>query len=127
MDTLVLTLAEGHTSFALQLYKKVSNESTGNVFISPFNISVAMAMTYLGARGNTQRQMKDALGFKYMDDGEMHASTCALISSLQDTDGAYTLRIATRLYGDKSHKFDGEYIRESQEFYGTELTAVDFR
>ena len=126
MDTRVSKLAEGHTSFALQLYKQVSKESTGNVFISPFSISVAMTMTYLGARGNTQRQMKDALGFKDMDDGEMHASTCALIASLKDTGGAYTLRMASRLYGDKSHKFDDKYIRESQEFYGTELTAVDF-
>ena len=120
-------VAEGQTSFALQLYKQVSIKSTGNVFMSPFSISVAMAMTYLGARGNTQRQMKNALGFKDMDDVEMHASTCALIASLKDTGGAHTLGIANRLYGDKSYKFDGEYIRQSQEYYGTELVAVDFR
>ena len=65
--------AKSHTSFALELFKQVSNKSNANVFMSPFSISVAMAMTYLGARGNTQRQMKDALGFKDMDDEEMHA------------------------------------------------------
>ena len=119
--------AKSPASFALELFKQVSNKSDANVFMSPFSISVAMAMTYLGARGNTQRQMKDALGFKDMDDAEMHASTCALISSLKDTFCAYTLRMANRLYGDNSHKFDGEYIRQSKKYYGTAMAAVDFR
>ena len=38
--------------------------SGGNLFYSPYSISLALAMTYGGARGETERQMADTLHFQ---------------------------------------------------------------
>lgn len=53
------TLSAASTSFALSLFTKLSeNASTKNVFFSPFSISSALSMVFLGTKGNTAAQMK---------------------------------------------------------------------
>ncbi|MFW6174554.1 MAG: serpin family protein, partial [Chloroflexota bacterium] len=46
-------LSEGNTAFALDLYQQLREED-GNLFYSPASISLALAMTYAGARGETE-------------------------------------------------------------------------
>ena len=55
-----MTLVDGNTRFAFDLYRVLSGEE-GNLFYSPYSISLALAMTYTGARGGTERQMADTL------------------------------------------------------------------
>ena len=55
-------LVAGNSAFALDLYRALSAEE-GNLFFSPYSISQAVAMTYAGARGETERQMADTLPF----------------------------------------------------------------
>ncbi|KAI1889022.1 hypothetical protein AGOR_G00174780 [Albula goreensis] len=58
------SLSAANTNFSLNLFKKISDvNKTGNIFYSPFSISSALAMVYLGARGNTATQMSQVLGF----------------------------------------------------------------
>jgi len=47
-------------AFSFDLYKQLSKES-GNVFFSPYSITVALAMTHEGARGATAREMEKTL------------------------------------------------------------------
>ncbi|XP_054620829.1 leukocyte elastase inhibitor-like [Dunckerocampus dactyliophorus] len=55
---------EANVTFSLALFEKLSEEDkTASVFFSPFSISAALAMTLLGARGNTAAQMLEVLGF----------------------------------------------------------------
>ncbi|GAB1298057.1 Leukocyte elastase inhibitor A [Apodemus speciosus] len=56
-------LSSANTLFSLELFHTL-NESrpTGNIFFSPFSISSALAMAFLGAKGNTAAQLsKDLL------------------------------------------------------------------
>ena len=55
-------LVAGNSAFAFDLYQALSAED-GNLFYSPYSISLALAMTYAGARGETEQQMKDTLQF----------------------------------------------------------------
>ena len=55
-------LVAGNSAFAFDLYRTLSSED-GNLFFSPYSISQALAMTYAGARGETERQMADTLHF----------------------------------------------------------------
>uniref|UniRef100_A0A674MVS2 Serpin domain-containing protein n=1 Tax=Takifugu rubripes TaxID=31033 RepID=A0A674MVS2_TAKRU len=51
---------DANTSFSLALFRKLSdNDTTANIFYSPFSISSALAMVLLGARGNTAAQMSE--------------------------------------------------------------------
>lgn len=51
-------ISNSNTAFALELLRTLSQENpVGNVFVSPLSISAALAMVYLGARGDTAAQM----------------------------------------------------------------------
>ncbi|SVD91424.1 uncharacterized protein METZ01_LOCUS444278, partial [marine metagenome] len=39
----------------VRLYQSLRSDAEGNFFYSPYSISLALAMTYAGARGETVR------------------------------------------------------------------------
>jgi serine protease inhibitor len=51
----------GMNAFACSLYRELAGQQE-NLFFSPFSVSTALAMTAEGARGETARQMGEALG-----------------------------------------------------------------
>lgn len=62
--TSIEELVDGNTGFALDLLSVLSADTpNANFFFSPYSISVALAMTYAGARGETRAQMGTALQF----------------------------------------------------------------
>src|SRR3990170_2960752 len=56
------TLVGGNSAFAFNLYRELK-KTGGNLFYSPYSISLALAMTYAGARTETEKQMSDTLHF----------------------------------------------------------------
>ena len=73
------TLISGNNAFALDLYAKL-REQEGNLFFSPYSISTALAMTYAGARGNTENQMAEVLHFDLPQE-ELHPASRQSLSS----------------------------------------------
>src|ERR1700679_3221751 len=64
----VFTIADSNNLFAFKLYGEINKEKTGNLFFSPFSISTALAMTYAGARNETEKQMRNVLHFSLVQD-----------------------------------------------------------
>lgn len=51
-------LSSANSLFALELFHTLNESNpTGNVFFSPFSISSALAMVFLGAKGSTAAQL----------------------------------------------------------------------
>uniref|UniRef100_A0A8C8UBS4 Serpin domain-containing protein n=1 Tax=Peromyscus maniculatus bairdii TaxID=230844 RepID=A0A8C8UBS4_PERMB len=51
------SLREANGTFALNLLKILGEDSSKNVFFSPMSISSALAMVFMGAKGDTASQM----------------------------------------------------------------------
>ncbi|XP_015090176.2 leukocyte elastase inhibitor [Vicugna pacos] len=119
-------LSAANTRFALDLFRTV-NESNpaGNIFFSPFSISSALAMIFLGTRGNTSEQMSKALYFKEVE--EIHSRFQSLNADINKCGAAYTLKVANRLFGEKTYDFLPEFLASTQKMYGAELASVDFQ
>ena len=60
-DSEVAELVAANSGFVLDLYRAIAN-ADGNAFFSPLSISLALAMTYAGAAGDTRNQMDQVLG-----------------------------------------------------------------
>ena len=67
-DEELAELVAGNNAFAFDLYRQLRAEEEGNFFYSPYSISLALAMTYAGARNETEQQMADALDFTLSQD-----------------------------------------------------------
>ena len=73
----------------------------GNLFYSPYSISVALAMAYAGSGGETERQMAETLHF-WLPQDRLHPALNSLDLELasRSTDGeGVQLNIANAVWG----------------------------
>ncbi len=122
-------LVEGNTQFACDFYNRIRNDKD-NIFISPHSISVALAMAYAGARGNTQQQMAHTLHFT-LDQERLHNAFNALDLELAkrpqavEKDG-FKLNICNAAWGQKGFPFLQDYLDVLALNYGSGLMLLDF-
>ena len=74
-------LAADSAAFATDLYRHLAAGTGDNIFVSPHSISVALAMTYAGAREETERQMRETL--HYTLGQQVHPAFADLRSELE--------------------------------------------
>jgi len=125
-------LVRGNSAFAFDLYRLLS-EGDDNLFLSPYSISAALAMTYAGARGDTEQEMADALSFSLPQD-RLHAGFNALDLALSEqpdlresqAGDAFQLNIANAMWGEQTYEFLPEFLDTLAENYGAGLRLVDF-
>ncbi|MCL4876696.1 MAG: serpin family protein [Anaerolineae bacterium] len=125
---------EGNNAFAFDLYQAVRGE-TGNLIFSPFSISQALAMTYGGARGETESQMAATLHFTLPQD-QLHPAFGGLTDSFNEraqspidpeSEGQrLQLNIANALWGQQGFPFRQDYLDLMNANYEAGLQQVDF-
>ena len=126
------SLVEGNSAFAFDLYQALKEEG-GNLFYSPYSISLALAMTYAGARGETAQQMADTLQF-LLEQDRLHPAFNWLDAELakrgegaagKDGEG-FRLNIVNAIWGQKDYEFLTEFLDVLAENYGAGLRILDF-
>ncbi|XP_063307875.1 serpin B6-like isoform X1 [Pelobates fuscus] len=118
------SLCDANGSFALNLFRRLSEDNKCNMFFSPLSISSALAMVYLGTKGNTAAQMSKVLQFEKAKD--LHVDFQSLINDINKPGTDYLLRTANRLYGEKSFTFLDEFLGSTMKYYLADLKSVDF-
>ena len=132
-DADLTALAHGNAAFAFDLYEAL-REDGDNLFYSPYSISLALAMTYAGARGDTETQMADTLHFDLPQDS-LHPTFNALDLELasrgkdeRDEDaGGFTLNIANAVWAQHDYEFQQVFIDLLAESYGAGVRHANFR
>ena len=119
--------ADGNNAFALDLYGRLA-AGKGNVFFSPYSISTCLAMTYAGARGETENQMAKILHVSTNQDG-WHSSLGKLQQQLNDiqTNNNVELTIANGLWAQQDHPFVPAFVHLAERDYDAKLRQVNFR
>ncbi len=120
------SLVRGNTAFALDMYQNVRlNE--GNIFFSPYSISTAFAMTYAGARCETQKQMAGAFSFS-LDPYQLHPAFSELQAHFQKLQEhrPFRLNVANALWIQKEYELLKAFVELNQKYYGTNLFILDF-
>ncbi|MCI0498516.1 MAG: serpin family protein [Planctomycetales bacterium] len=123
-----------NSQFALDLYAQLRTQE-GNLFLSPYSISTALAMTYAGAKDQTAEQMAQTLHFsEYIDPNapawqeSFHPVFGQLIEQLnkQGQKGDYNLSVANALWGQKNYPFLESFTALNNRCYHAGLENVDF-
>jgi len=126
-------LIAGNAAFAFDLYQ-AARASDGNLVYSPYSISLAFAMPYAGARGETASQMATTLHYALPDD-RLHPAFNALDLDLArrpdqaagvDEKDRFQLSIANSLWGQDGWSFLPEYLDLLAANYGAGMRLVDF-
>ncbi|XP_041469002.1 leukocyte elastase inhibitor-like isoform X2 [Lytechinus variegatus] len=118
-------LSSANTGFALHIYQTLQDERSGrNLFFSPLSISTALAMTQLGARGDTATQIADVFRFNQVDQLQLHGTFKELNNLLYQKQSGYKLHAANKLYGKSGFNFVQSFLEGTASYYGAAIEAV---
>jgi serpin B len=125
-------LVEGNTAFALDFYHAVKGEQD-NFMFSPHSLSVAFAMTYAGARNNTEVQMAQTLHFTLPRE-RLHAAFNALDLALnsrgqggENSEGTdFKLNIVNAAWAQDGYPFLQDFLDILAVNYGVGMYILDF-
>ena len=120
------SLARSSNAFGLALYGEAIRKPAGNLALSPVSLTLALTMTWAGARTDTAKQMQQVLHLE----GSVEAvskSAGELSAYLQDPARPVTLRMANRLFGEKTATFEPAFLDLTQAAFGAQLQPEDFK
>jgi len=122
----VEAVVRGNTEFALDLYQQLRTVE-GNLFFSPYSISVALAMTLAGARGDTETQMAQTLHLE-LDQARLHPALASLEARLDGVQqgGHIQLRVANALWPQEGYPFLESFLALVKRYYGVSITSLDY-
>ncbi len=131
-DADVAALVESNNRFSFDLYNQLIAEAQyqdRNMFLSPYSISAALAMTMAGAEGETKTQMHDALRFA-IEEPDLHRAFNHLDLEMEDAAGSsenIRLSMVNSLWGQYDKEFQLTFLDVLAENYGAGMNLVDFR
>ena len=127
----VAALVQGDNAFALDMYHSLRS-GDGNLAFSPYSVSVALAMTYGGARGETERQMAGTLHYTLPQD-KLHPAFNRLDQDLakegepsSSDEQPMQLKIANAVWAERTFSFLQDYLDLIARNYGAGVRLSDF-
>jgi serine protease inhibitor len=123
----VKATVDGNTAFALDLYQKLK-EQPGNLFFSPYSISISLAVTYAGARGETADEMAKVLHFNLAQTNLPTAfgELVARMNRIQRWN-LITLKTANSLWYQQGYQLNEAFLNLVHKFYRGDAREVDFQ
>jgi serpin B len=129
-------LVRGNSAFAMDLYQSLKTQNDGNMFYSPYSLSLALAMAHAGARGDTAKEMANTLHFNLSQDAldaafnflalEMDSRTQNTSIGGMGSDEAFHLNVVNDAWGQKNFQFLTTYLDTLAVNYGAGLRILDF-
>jgi serpin B len=118
----------GNTAFACDLYGQLKARK-GNLFFSPLCITLALTLPYAGAKGETAKQMKQALRFSAAGENP-HASLAVLLSDIKAnillSGPNMRFRFANALWLQKDVSLLEPFREILEKYYDSSVFHVDF-
>jgi serine protease inhibitor len=108
------------------LYELYQEEGGENIFISPLSVSLALAMTYNGAAGETQKAMAKTLDLTGMSLEEVNFGYADLQEKLLSSDPEVEIAIANSLWAREGREFYDDFMERNRRFYDAEVDTLDF-
>lgn len=116
------------SKFSLHLHEVLlSGDPEQNLFYSPSSILVALAMTFLGARGNTARQMITSFHLDEMPEESIKQEFQSFLQSLNKTNAnGNHIAMANRLFAQMGFEIVQKFQDETSQFFNAQLAMVDY-
>ncbi|KAM9228564.1 ovalbumin-related protein X-like [Leptosomus discolor] len=134
------SISAANAEFSFDVFKELKvHHANDNILYSPLNIIAALAMVYLGTRGNTEYQMEKVLHFdkiaglggtiqtKCGKSVNIHILFKELLSDITAPKANYSLHIANRLYAEKTCPILPIYLKCVKKLYRAGLEMVNFK
>jgi len=94
--------------------------------ISPLSVSLALAMTYNGADGDTKEAMEKTLELNGLTVDEINENYKILIDALASVDPKVLMNIANSIWYEQIFEVEQDFINVNQNYFYAEVSPLDF-
>ena len=124
------TMLKSDQAFAFDFFAKVFNAERNykdeNFMVSPFSLSMALAMTWNGSAGDTKQSIQNTLRIGNRKDDEVNSYFRKLKNAFEKTDPSTKLSIANSIWTNRDVKILPKFISLNKDYYNATVEAVDF-
>ncbi len=120
-------LVASSNQFGFDVFSKISQQyEDQDLFISPLSISLALGMTYNGARGSTEAGMRKTLGFGEMKTDDINQAYHGLMKYLVELDPKVRVEIANSIWYRKNLEILKTFIDINTLIFKAVIQSMDF-
>ncbi|XMB66312.1 serpin family protein [Mycoplasmatota bacterium zrk1] len=118
---------KANSEFAFDIFRELNNEDYNeNIFISPFSISSALAMTLNGAAGDTKDSMQTTLQLKDISIDDMNNGFAYINYMLTNLDDDVEINIANSLWVKDEYTLNKQFEFDVKSNFNAYATLLDF-
>ncbi len=121
-------IIEAGNNFGFELYRNIydSEKEDKNIMVSPLSVSLALAMTYNGADGETKEAMEKTLKVYGLTPDEINNTYYELLRTLKSLDPKVLLEIANAIFYRNDFQVEKDFIAVNKKYYDAEVSSLDF-
>ncbi|WP_423129160.1 serpin family protein [Gaoshiqia sp. Z1-71] len=128
LDLKSAQIIDADNQFGLELFQQLLDEESGNsnLMISPLSVSLALAMAYNGADGDTKSQMEALLHKNGFSPDEINKAYQNLVDALASHDSRVNLEIANAVFYNRNFSVKSSFLQTNKVYYQAEVKDLDF-
>ncbi len=119
-------LINADNAFGLDLFSRMTSQAkeNTNTTVSPLSVSLALAMTYNGANGETKTEMEKAMKLSGFTAEQINNSHKALVEALHSGEPEVVFEIANAIYSRSGMTIEPSFIKTNQDYYNAKVDAL---
>ena len=114
------------TDFAFTFFKQVADEFSGNLFVSPYSLGMALGMLYNGAENETKKEIAAVMGMSGYTPEQVNNYYQTLTKGLLAVDTKTNLSVANAIWTDKGFPLKKNFSDLNKLYYDAEIRTMDF-
>lgn len=120
-------LARQSNELGLRLLGKLreQNGGEGNLTVSPYSISAALALAYNGSSGETAAELGGLLGYAPGELEQLNAGNKALLPLMNNAGPGVQLELAHSVWAENGIKLNKKYLEAAKTSYGAQVRTTD--
>lgn len=97
-----------------------------NILFSPLSIALAMGVMELGAQGSTLKEIRHAMGYDGLKNGEEFSFLKDFSDMVSAEESQYVMKIANSLFVQNGFHINDEFLQMMRKYLNAEVNHVDF-
>ncbi|XP_038203937.1 neuroserpin [Arvicola amphibius] len=97
-----------------------------NILFSPLSIALAMGVMELGAQGSTLKEIRHAMGYDSLKNGEEFSFLKDFSDMVSAEESQYVMKIANSLLVQNGFHINDEFLQMMKKYFNAEVNHVDF-
>lgn len=121
-------LIESDNQFGIELFRQIiaGQSSDTNTLVSPLSVSLALAMTYNGAAGDTKTAMEETMHLEGLTKQQINESYRSLMKELLSVDPKVTMELAQSIWYHQDFSVEEDFLNVNREYYDAQVEPLDF-